>query len=123
MERDPSIDRPPTDPERETPATDDPRVLEEEAAAGSEAAAIGGEAGEREDDVDPAMRPVREGGGGEAEGFEQSEEELRAHAEHRDDLRSPTRDTMTPEEESDRSGAAYGEPDRFDAPDADLDRE
>jgi hypothetical protein len=122
MEKNPSTDRPPTDPDREAPPTDDPRVLEEEAAAAGEAAAIGGEAGGLEE-TDPALRPVAEGGGGEAEGFERAEEELREHAEHGEGLRHPSRDAMTPEEESDRSGAAYGEPDRIDAPEPDLDRE
>jgi hypothetical protein len=43
---------------------------EEERAAAAEAASIGGVAGD--EDLPPAERPVREAGGGEAEGFEQA---------------------------------------------------
>jgi hypothetical protein len=63
----------------------DPLAEEEAQAAGSEAGAIGGK---RTRDLDPdhphdgAMEAVYEGGGGEAEGFEMAEEELREHAEH-----------------------------------------
>jgi hypothetical protein len=58
-------------------------------------------------------RPVEEAGGGEAEGFEQAEEQLREYAEHgeHDDLLEKG---FPPETESDESGAAYGEPDRID---------
>ena len=51
-------------------------VREEEAAASSAAGHIGGTAGD-EKDFDPAMRPVYEAGGGEAEGFEQAEADLK----------------------------------------------
>jgi hypothetical protein len=59
------------------------------------------------------MRPVEEAGGGEAEGFELAEQELIENAEHgeRDDL---LEEGFPPEEESDESGAAYGEPDHID---------
>jgi hypothetical protein len=40
---------------------------------------------ERYEDDDPAFDPVREAGGGEAEGFEDAEAELIEHAEHGDD--------------------------------------
>ena len=62
--------------------TDDRFVAEEEAAAGAEAAGIGGVSGE--EDLDPADRPVREAGGGEAEGFEMAEDDLIEHASHGD---------------------------------------
>lgn len=91
----------------------------EEREAAREAAAIGGDAGV-EDEQDPADRAVIEGGGGEAEGFELAEDELREHAEHGDDYRYPTTDAFTVEEESDRSAAAYGEPDHQDAPEPDV---
>ncbi|HEY2767454.1 MAG TPA: hypothetical protein VGI76_04315 [Solirubrobacteraceae bacterium] len=55
---------------------------EEEQAAAREAGAIGGVAGD--EDLDPARRPVQEGGGGEAEGFEESEAFLIEHASHGD---------------------------------------
>jgi hypothetical protein len=62
----------------------------------------------------PEWDPVEEAGGGEAEGFEQAEEALREHAEHTDLGRNIRRDGFTPERESDRSTARYGEPDEVD---------
>jgi hypothetical protein len=55
---------------------------EEAEAAASEAAQIGGVAGD--EDVDPAERPVIEGGGGAAGGFEEAEQALIEHASHGD---------------------------------------
>jgi hypothetical protein len=88
----------------------DPQDARREAAeAAHEAAGIGGRAPE---DEDPARRPVDEAGGGQAEGFEQAEEDLRENAEHGQlGPRDPNRDAFTPEEESDRTGAEYAEPD------------
>jgi hypothetical protein len=96
-----------TMPER-TP--DDDLIREEEAAAGSDAGKIGGRAGD-EDDFDPAMRPVYEAGGGEAEGFEQAEADLVENASHGSGRGDPEADAFSGEAESDRSGAEYGEPD------------
>jgi len=63
--------------------TPDPRFEQDETdAAAEEAARIGGVAGD--EDLDPARRPVIEGGGGEAEGFEEAEEALIEHASHGD---------------------------------------
>jgi hypothetical protein len=83
---------------------------EREADAGAhEAAGVGGRAPEGED---PARRPVDEAGGGQAEGFEQAEEDLRENAEHRQlGPRDPNRDVFTPEEESDLAGGEYAEAD------------
>src|SRR3984957_4438324 len=50
--------------------------------AASEAAQIGGLAGD--EDLDPAQRAVLEAGGGEAEGFEDAEAALIDHASHGD---------------------------------------
>jgi hypothetical protein len=50
--------------------------------AASEAAQIGGRAGD--EDLDPAQRAVLEAGGGEAEGFEDAEAALIDHASHGD---------------------------------------
>jgi hypothetical protein len=61
---------------------------EAEEAAAAEAGAIGGHVSEDPDadaGIDPAERPLREGGEGEAEGFELAEEELREHASHGDE--------------------------------------
>jgi hypothetical protein len=61
----------------------DPRHEQEEIdAAAAEAGRIGGIAGDEQ--LDPAQRPVIEGGGGEAEGFEQAEQALIEHASHGD---------------------------------------
>jgi hypothetical protein len=92
---------------------DDDLIREEEAAAAAAAGKIGGVAGD-EDDFDPEMRPVYEAGGGEAEGFEQAEADLVENASHGDGRGDPLSDAFTPEVESDRSGAAYGEPDEVD---------
>lgn len=55
--------------------------------------------------------PVEEAGGGEAEGFEQAEEQLERNASHADAGASPASDAFAPEVESDRAGAEYGEAD------------
>jgi hypothetical protein len=60
------------------------------------------------------QRPLEESGEGEAEGFEQAEEELIEQAEHGDNKWDPELDAFTPEEESDRSSASYSEPDEVD---------
>jgi hypothetical protein len=96
----------------ERPA-DDERIREEEAAAAREAAGIGGVAGD-EDQFDPAMRAVYEGGGGEAEGFELAEADLIENASHGDGHGDPLSDAFSPEAETDRSTAVYGEPDEED---------
>lgn len=85
-------------------------LAEEEArAAAQEAGAIGGRG--PSDAGDPAMTPVYQAGGGEAEGFEQAEERLIDNAEHGDFAPDPYNDRFPDEVESDRSGAAYGEAD------------
>lgn len=61
---------------------DPPYEQEETDLAATEAAAIGGRAGDEQ--LDPAQRPVSEAGGGEAEGFEESESALIDHASHGD---------------------------------------
>lgn len=50
--------------------------------AAREAAEIGGKI--EADELNPAQRPVNEAGGGEAEGFEESERALIDHASHGD---------------------------------------
>jgi hypothetical protein len=92
---------------------DDDLIKEEEAAAAADAARIGGVAGD-EDEFDPAMRPVYEAGGGEAEGFELAEADLIDNATHSDGVGDPLSDAFTPEVESDRASITYGEPDQAD---------
>jgi hypothetical protein len=95
----------------------------EEWAAAAEAAAIGGPVPELgggvldDDGVDEAMRPVYEAGGGEQEGFELAEHDLVRNASHDDGEGFPERDAFTPERESDRSPAEYGEADEESPPD------
>lgn len=90
---------------------DDDRVTEEESAAGADAGRIGGRAGD-EDDWPAEMRPVYEAGGGEQEGFETAQDDLIDNASHGDGHGDPLSDAFSPEAESDRSGAAYGEGDQ-----------
>lgn len=90
---------------------DDDLIREEEAAAAADARRIGGVAGD-EDDFDPAMRPVYEAGGGEAEGFEQAEADLVENAQHGDGRGDPLSDAFTPEAESDLASIQYGEADQ-----------
>jgi hypothetical protein len=61
---------------------DPPYEQEETDLAAQEAAQIGGRAGD--EGLDPAERASREGGGGEAEGFEEAEAALIEHASHGD---------------------------------------
>jgi len=104
-------------------ATPDPDVLErqaggpvddlvesETAAAAAEAAGIGGDPGEPITD-DPALEPVYEAGGGEAEGFEAAESELIENASHGGGAGDPSRDAFTPEVEADEATARNGEAD------------
>jgi len=67
----------------------------------------------RERDRAEAERPVREAGGGEAEGFEEAERELEEHASHGDPGPDPTHLAGAPE--ADRGDAEYGEPDRIES--------
>jgi hypothetical protein len=86
---------------------DEDAVAREEAAAAAESASIGGR---RDDSVDEAERPVSEGGGGEAEGFELSEQELVDEAEH-GQRHNPLTEAGEPEAQNPE--AEYGEPDRL----------
>jgi hypothetical protein len=90
---------------------DEQLVAEEESAAAAEAARIGGVA--PHDASDPAMDPVYQAGGGEQEGFEIAESELIENASHGNQTGNPLRDAYTPEVESDRSTAVYGESDEL----------
>jgi hypothetical protein len=93
--------------ERGRDPVDERRVREEADAAAAEAGAIGGRPGAGQDE-DEAQRPVSEGGGGEAEGFEQAEESLRDKAEHGEG-RNPESDAG--EAEAGPDPAAHGEGD------------
>ena len=86
---------------------DEETVRREEEAAAVEAGSIGGRT---PDDADEARLAVRQAGGGQAEGFEEAEEELIEHAEHTAGEGTPRLDQLGEEAEVDR--ASYGEPDR-----------
>jgi hypothetical protein len=86
---------------------DERRVREEEDAAAAEAGKIGGRSGMEW--MDEAERASAEHGGGEAEGFEESEELLQEEASHGDISVDPLEER--PGVEPDRDPATYGEPD------------
>lgn len=91
---------------------DDMFVSEEEETAASEAAPVGGTAGD--EDLDEAERPVIEAGGGEAEGFDVAEQDLVDHAEHQEGEGIPRLDRFEVEAEPDP--ATYGEADEEEPP-------
>ena len=96
------------------------RVQEDEAAA--EAARIGGRPTDDpppadEAGWDPAMGPVREAGGGEAEGFEEAEQELIEHASHGDQHAARRVIEDAPDGADDARVAANGEADQEAQPD------
>jgi hypothetical protein len=87
-----------------------PRYEQEESdAAALEAGEIGGMLGENEEQLDPAQRPVTEGGGGVSEGFEEAERALIEHASHGDQQaahailhdQGPPEEELTGREDSD----------------------
>lgn len=92
-------------------------VEEQEQLAAREAGAIGGVAGDEE--MDPAERPVSEGGGGQAEGFELAEADLIRHASHADDRSDSIvfHDAPPAEPESDRQTGEFAEADDVESPD------
>ena len=96
---------------RDEPVDADALAEEEAAKAAAEAASIGGPA--PDDDLDPAERPLAEAGQGVAEGFEQAEDDLVRQASHDDPAVVPTDAAFSPEAESDRSTALYGESDEI----------
>lgn len=70
---------------------------------------------DREAERKEAMRPVEEAGGGVAEGFEQSEEELIENAGHGEGDPLADSENSAPENiEGQRSGAEYGDADDLD---------
>lgn len=69
---------------------------------------------DREKRHEEEMRPLREAGEGEAEGFEEAEAELIEHASHGDSGPDPSHLAGEPEEDS---GAEYGEADHEESQD------
>jgi hypothetical protein len=99
----------------------DPFEQAEIEAAAAEARQIGGVAGD--EDLPDAERAVREAGGGEAEGFEQAEEQLIEHASHGDQHsgRIGLYDAGRQEEEA-AQNVEYGEADHEHANEGEEDR-
>ena len=111
----------------EEPEEDLDFATREERAAAAEARAIGGSGPDlggvnMDDEIDEAMRPVYEAGGGEQEGFELAERDLVRNASHDDGTAFPERDAFAPERESDLSPAEYAESDNVEPQDRRLDR-
>ncbi len=102
----------------ESPSAD-ALVVEEAEAAAAEAGAIGGP--DPQPELDPADKPVAEGGGGEAEGFEQAEEALIGQASHDDVPADPTGGAFTPERDENPSRGVYGESDEVEVTEATSD--
>lgn len=90
---------------------DDRRVREEEDAAAAEAGRLGGRSGM--EGMDEAKRSAAEHGGGEAEGFEESEKLLEEQATHGGPAVDPLLDAPQAEEEADPS--THGEADEVDS--------
>jgi len=99
-------------------SADDVAQREADAAA-AEAGAIGGRSGN--EDLEESERPVAEGGGGVAEGFEQAEADLEENATHGDGQANPLRDAGQPEAELDP--ATHGEADHVHSTDDEDSRE
>src|ERR1041385_8473758 len=95
--------------------SDDELRVRAEGQGGESAAGARGAEGSNEE-LDPAERAVREGGGGEAEGFEDAEDKLVENAGHGEG--NPLPAEVSGETESDLSGAEYGEADEADPKDA-----
>lgn len=91
------------------------RARDEAEKAAAEAARIGGrvsaEPPAAEGAPDEAERPLAEAGQGEAEGFEQAEQELIEHASHGDQHAARRAIEDAPEEEDDARAAEGGEAD------------
>lgn len=103
----------------ETNPSDDDVIRDEEDSAAAEAARIGGRSGM--EGMDEAERASREAGGGEAEGFEESERLLEDQAEHGDPLVNPLEDAGAPEADPDPS--VQGEADHVESTETDPDRD
>ena len=106
-------------PKRRSPR-DDAFVREEEEAAAAEAGAIGGHGSN--EDAEEAERPLREAGEGEAEGFEEAEQELIEHASHGNPAPYPP-DMAGRPEDARAADATYGDADHEESSEIDEDAE
>src|SRR5690242_7145935 len=87
------------------------RARQEAEAAAAEAAWIGGRPSDEIEVENGPDRPVLEGGGGEAEGFEQAEHELIEHASHGDQHAARRAIYDAPDESDDIRAVEGGEAD------------
>lgn len=94
-----------------TSDTDEEIVKEAEERARKEAGQIGGPGAEQE--FPPEERAVREAGGGEAEGFEESEAELIKTSTHQDQIPPTVIFERSPGPEEDPGSRADGEADHI----------
>ena len=88
------------------------RDRDEAEAAAAEAAAIGGRVSSEtpaNEEPDEAAQPIVEGGGGEAEGFEQAERDLVEHASHGDQHAARQAIEHAPDTTDDARATAGGE--------------
>ena len=95
----------------------DDLIEDEEEAAATEAAGIGGRSGM--EGMDEAQRASAEHGGGEAEGFEEAEELLEEGATHGDPSGDPLEGLLGVEAEDDE--AIHGEADEFESTETEVD--
>ena len=96
---------------------DDKLVQTEEEIAAAEAARIGGRSGM--EGMDEAERATAEAGGGESEGFEESEELLIDQASHGDPAVNPLTDAPAAEQEP--NPATYGDADEVESTETEVD--
>lgn len=100
---------------------DDPLAAREAKLAAAEAGAIGGRVSDEQrigkNWDDEAMRPLREAGEGESEGFELAEEELIEHASHGDQHAARRILEDAPESSDDSRASGGGEADEEERPD------
>lgn len=100
------------------PSRADADVIEAEEGAGAEAGAIGGISGE--EGLPEAERPLAEAGEGEAEGFEQAEEQLIESASHGDASGHPNGDRLPVEDAESDGLSTYGEADHVEVTEDDV---
>lgn len=98
--------------------SEDDVVRKQEEAAAAEAGRIGGRSGM--EGMDEAERASAEHGGGQAEGFEQTEELLEGQAGHGDTSVDPLAGAEEPAEEE-QDPATYGEADELESTETDED--
>lgn len=106
-------DAPPTRDVAATPPRKDLEAEEEAEIAAREAGRVGGPS--PAEDLPPEEQARIEAGGGEAEGFEQAEEQLEESASHGDTAGDPIEDRFPAEGEDPEAHTIHGEPDEVES--------